>query len=85
MKAREREQMTKLSEAIDRGRKRWEADHGKCSMCRIDKPSPNGWHVHGGKYHRCANTEACSLCSGCLPAGEICQACGRKNIHSIER
>lgn len=74
--------MTKLREAIDLAQR---ATEGNCSICELDgPPSHDGYHHHAGKAYDCGNLVTCTLCHGCLPPGEVCQACGRKNIDAVE-
>lgn len=65
---------SKVSDAVEGGRKQWQAKHGKCSMCAVGDKPVNG--QHRGQFH-CGNDDACIACRGCLPQFEQCQACGR--------
>ena len=75
---------TKLSDAISSSKADWESEHGKCSMCNTGKPDNNGYHYCNGMALRCGNVEACTICHGCLPPGEVCRACSRKNVYEYE-
>ena len=73
--------MTGLLHAIKQARLEDWSENGRCSMCSVgDKPYRG---LHRG-LHKCGNEEACALCHGCLPPGEICAACYRKNVYDVE-
>ena len=74
--------MTKLRQAIETAHLQWTSGYGNCTMCCIpgDIPDLNGNHIHKGLAYKCGNERSCTLCHGCLPPDEICQACGRKNV-----
>ena len=77
------EPLSHLKEAIERARLADHAENGKCCMCNVgDQPDFNTG-LHRGK-HQCGNNEACILCQGCLPPGEICSNCFRKNVYEVE-
>jgi len=65
---------TRLAQAIEAGRLAWEAENGRCTLCALGDVPRHGRHGE----HACGNEPPCSLCRGCLPSGEICQACYRK-------
>lgn len=70
-----------MSDALVVAEIRWQADHGKCSMCDAgDKPSGG---LHRSQY-ACGNFEACVICINALPPGEICRACKRKNVTEFD-
>ena len=71
---------TKLAAAIESARLEWQSSHGKCFMCDIGDPPYNGVHRPGGSNIACGNADGCTLCAGCLPLGEVCQACYRKAV-----
>lgn len=74
--------MVDLRNAVSHARMSWQSTHGKCSMCDAgDRPSQGG--LHRGKY-ACPNTITCVGCRGCLPPGEICRSCFRKNIYDYD-
>ena len=74
--------MTKLADQIKKARLEDQAEHGKCGMCQIgDLPDERGFHRG---VHRCGNAEACALCHGCLPPGEMCRNCNRLNVCQYE-
>ena len=75
---------SRLQKAVEVARTAWHMKHGKCSICNVGhRPEHDGYHYIGGR-HRCGNNDACTLCKGCLPPGEQCQACGRINVWDTE-
>lgn len=64
-----------LSEAVERARKKFHFERGKCSMCAIGDEPVNG--LHHGKY-KCGNEDTCTLCHNAgMEHNEQCAACGR--------
>lgn len=62
-----------LTDAINAARIEWERQHGRCSMCATGDRPLGG--LHGS--HACGNATGCTICHGCLPVSEQCQACYR--------
>ena len=72
--------MSNLKYSIEKAELEWQSEHGKCCMCDVGDRPVTG--LHRGRHH-CGNSDSCLLCHGCLPPGEICRACHRKNIHDV--
>lgn len=77
---------TRLADSIEQAKLAEWAVHGRCTLCRYGVPLVRGGHIVRNPDHaeRCGNLDACTLCAGCLPPGEICKACYRKNVYDIK-
>lgn len=79
------EPSTHLKETIKKSKLLDWSENGRCSMCSSgDKPAEDGRHHHKGQSFECGNQGGCTLCNGCLPPGEICAGCYRKNMYELE-
>lgn len=77
--------LTHLAQAIATAKFADWAENGRCSMCNLaHKPGEDGYHHHRLGRFLCGNCEPCVLCRGCLPPGEICACCYRKNVYDYE-
>lgn len=77
--------LTRLGETIEKAKLADWVENGRCSMCNVGHaPAEDGYHHHPTGNHLCGNAEPCLLCKGCLPPGEICAGCFRKNVYQIE-
>lgn len=68
--------MKTIQEAVQEARVKHQEKHGNCSACAAGDEPDDG--LHRGSVP-CGNAKACSICAGCLPAGEQCKACYRIN------
>lgn len=79
------EPLSHLKAAIEKAQLEDWAENGRCSMCSSGHlPSEDGYHHHRLGKFVCGNNESCVLCRGCLPPGEICGGCSRKNMFDYE-
>lgn len=77
--------VNRLQDAIESAKLAEWSENGRCSMCSSGHmPQDDGFHHWRNEKHRCGNADPCVLCRGCLPPGEICAACLRKNVYELE-